>query len=444
MSGITGGVHRPSLERVIGVRALAANTVNLTVGAGIFVLPAVVAAQLGPTAVLAYLVCALAMGLVLLCFAEAGSRVFESGGACAYVEAAFGPFAGFMVSTLLWLGYAVVSIAAVANALVGTLGAAFPVVQQPIVRVAFLFVLFSGLAWANIRGARTGASAVEILTVMKLIPLVGLVLIGLFAIRLDNLRIETLPSVSDFGAATLMLFFAFGGSESAVTPSGEIRDPAHTIPRGLMLGIGAVVVLYLGLQAVAQGILGSQLSVETAAPLAATAERLIGAPGIVILLIAAGVSMFGTMTGDLLASPRAIFASAREGVLPVRLATIHSVYHTPHLAIALYGALAFLFAVTGAFQQLAVLSSVAILLVYLFTVIATVELRRRDVRASSTVFRLRGGLLIPVLAAGVIVWLLAQASRTEWTAIGTMLIVASLFYLVRRPHRQRSGSEGHR
>ena len=151
-----------------------------------------------------------------------------------------------------------------------------------------------------------------------------------------------------------------------------------------------------------------------------------------------------TMTGDLLASPRAIFASARDGVLPVRLATIHPAYHTPHLAIALYGALAFLFAVTGAFQQLAVLSSVAILLVYLFTVIATVELRRRDVRASSTVFRLRGGLLVPALATGVIVWLLAQASRTEWTAIGTMLIVASLFYLVRRPHRQRSGSEGHR
>ena len=113
MSANDGG--EASLERVIGVRALAANAVNITVGAGIFVLPAVIAAQLGPSAVFAYLACGIAMGLVLLCFAEAGSRVFESGGACAYVEAAFGPFSGFLVSTLLWFGWSVISDAAVAR-----------------------------------------------------------------------------------------------------------------------------------------------------------------------------------------------------------------------------------------------------------------------------------------------------------------------------------------
>ena len=90
-----------SLERVIGVWTLAAAAINMTVGAGIFVLPAIVAAQIGSTAILAYVVCAGAMGLVLLCFAAAGSRVKKSGGACAYVEAAFGPFAGFLASTLL-------------------------------------------------------------------------------------------------------------------------------------------------------------------------------------------------------------------------------------------------------------------------------------------------------------------------------------------------------
>jgi amino acid transporter len=421
-----------SLERVIGVRALAANTVNLTVGAGIFVLPALVAAQLGPAAVFAYLACAAAMGLVLLCFAEAGSRVFESGGACAYVEAAFGPYAGFLASTLLWLGYAVVSIAAVANALVGTLGAVFPTIEQPIPRGLFLFLLFAGVAWVNIRGVRQGARAVEIVTVMKLLPLVGLVLIGLFAIRPDNLSIETLPSAGDFGAATLLLFFAFGGSESAVTPSGEIRNPARTIPRGLLFGILGIVTLYLGLQAVAQGVLGADLPSASAAPLAATAERILGAPGAVILLAAAGVSMFGTVMGDMLTSPRALFASARDGVLPSRLASIHARFHTPNLAIAVYAGLAFAFAISGAFQPLAVLSTVAILLVYLSTVAATVELRRRDVRASDSVFRLPAGPLIPGLAAAVIVWLLAQATTTEWTAIGAMLGAASLFYLLRR------------
>lgn len=435
MSAATGG--EAALERVIGVRALAANAVNITVGAGIFVLPAVIAAQLGPAAVFAYLVCGLAMGLVLLCFAEAGSRVFESGGACAYVEAAFGPFPGFLVSTLLWFGWSVISDAAVATALAATVGSAFPFMAQPVPRLIFLLVLFAGLAAINIRGARQGARAVEILTLMKLVPLVGLVAIGLFAIRIENLAIEQLPSISDFGAATLVLFFAFGGAESAVTPSGEIRDPARTIPRGLLFGILGIVTLYLGLQAVAQGVLGTDLPSYSAAPLAATAERLVGTPGGVILLVGAAVSMLGTLTGDLLACPRAIFASARDGVLPRRLAAIHDRYHTPHLAIALYAALAFGFAVSGAFAQLAVLSSVAILLVYLFTVAATVQLRRRDVRASESVFLLPGGFTVPALAGAVIIWLLAQAARAEWAGIGILIVVASVYYFARRTHVRR-------
>jgi amino acid transporter len=119
------------LVRAIGVRTLAANGINLTVGSGIFVLPAAAAAALGPAAIFAYLVCAGAMLLVLLCFAEAGSRVARSGGAYAYVETAFGPFAGFLVTTLLWFGYGVLSDAAIATALSGTLAAAFPALASP-------------------------------------------------------------------------------------------------------------------------------------------------------------------------------------------------------------------------------------------------------------------------------------------------------------------------
>ncbi len=435
MNATTNG--EAALERVIGVRALAANAVNITVGAGIFVLPAVIAAQLGPAAVFAYLACGIAMGLVLLCFAEAGSRVFESGGACAYVEVAFGPFPGFLVSTLLWFGWSAISDAAVATALVATIGSAFPIMAQPGPRFLFLLVLFVTLAAINIRGVRQGARVGEFLTLMKLVPLIGLVAIGVFAIRIDNLAIEGLPSVSDFGAATLVLFFAFAGAESAVTPSGEIRDPVGTIPRGLLFGILGIVTLYLALQAVTQGVLGAELPNHSAAPLAATAERLIGTPGTVIMLVGAAVSMLGTLTGDLLACPRALFASARNGVLPRRLAAIHPRYHTPYLAIALYATFAFGFAISGAFEQLAVLSSVAILLVYLFTVAATVQLRRRDVRTSASVFLLPGGLIVPALAGVAIIWILAQATQAEWVGIGLLIIVASIYYLSRRSHVRR-------
>lgn len=432
-----GSDGQPALERVIGVRALAANTLNMTVGAGIFVLPAVVAARLGPSAVLAYLLCALAMGLVLLCFAEAGSRVHESGGACAYVEAAFGPLAGFFTSTLLWFGYGVLSDAAVATALAGTAGAAWPLVQQPVPRAIAIVLLFAVLAAINIRGVRHGARMVEVLTLTKLVPLVGLVCLGLFSVRLDNLRIGGLPTAGEFGAATLVLFFAFVGSESAVTPSGEIRDPARTVPRGILLGILGIASLYIAIQVVTQGVLGAELPEQAGAPLAATAERLIGPTGAVVLLAAAAISMLGTLGGDLLATPRALFASARDGILPRRLAAVHPRFHTPFLAIGLYAALACVLAISGVFETLATLSSMAILLVYLATIAATVELRRRDVRAVPAVFRLVGGPLIPALAAAVVVWLLSQAGRDEWLSIAALVAVAAAAYALRRPGGKR-------
>ena len=427
---------QPSLERVIGVRALAANTINLTVGAGIFVLPALVAARLGPSAIFAYFVCAFAMGLVLLCFAEAGSRVHESGGACAYAEAAFGPMAGFLVSTLLWFGWGVMGDAFVAVALVGTVGTIWPFVMEPIPRTILLLLLFVVLAAINIRGARHGARMVEILTLAKLVPLLALVCVGTFFVRLDNLRLDGVPTAGEFGAATLVLFFAFAGSESAVTPSGEIRDPARTIPRGLLLGILGIASLFIAIQIVAQGVLGASLPEHSAAPLAATAERLIGPSGIVILLAAAAISMLGALGGDLLATPRALLGSARDGILPRRLASIHPRFHTPFLAIGLYAALGFVLAASGVYETLAILSSMAILLVYLATAAATIELRRRDVRATPAVFRLIGGPLIPLVAAAVIVWLLSQARREEWLSIAVLVAVAAAVYALRRTSRR--------
>ena len=122
------------LLRIIGTQTLGLNIVNMVVGGGIFVLPGVIAMQLGSAAILAYLVCSVAVALVFLCFAEVGSRITRSGGAYAYIEEAFGPFAGFIASTLLWLGWAILSDAAITVAMVETMTVAFPVLGNPIRR----------------------------------------------------------------------------------------------------------------------------------------------------------------------------------------------------------------------------------------------------------------------------------------------------------------------
>ena len=100
-----------TLVRALGVRTLAASIVNTTVGAGIFVLPAAVAATIGAAAPVAFLICATAMGLIVTCFAMAGSRVAMTGGVYAYVEIAFGPFVGFLAGVLLYLASVMAPIA---------------------------------------------------------------------------------------------------------------------------------------------------------------------------------------------------------------------------------------------------------------------------------------------------------------------------------------------
>ena len=394
-------------------------------------LPGIVAGQLGPAALVAYAVCGLAMLLVVLCYAEAGSRVASSGGASAYVEAAFGPYAGFVVATLFWFGYAAAADAAIALGFIGIVGTVVPALQTPPIRMLALAALLAGLAWLNIRGVRQGARAVELLTLIKLLPLIALVVFGLFAIRGTVPSVE-LPAASALGAASLTIFFAFSGPDAALGPSAEIVDPPHTVPRAMILAVCGIVALYGGLHLVAQGLLGADLAKETAAPLAAAAGQLWGPVGRTLLLAAAALSVFACVAGDLLATPRALLASARQGGLPARFGAVHPRYRTPYVAIAAFALVIFLLGVSGTFQQLTVLASAALLVVYGATVGAAVVLRRRDVRAGGEPFRTPGGLLVPTLAAAIVLWLLAQTTWRERIGVALLIAVASVFYAIRR------------
>src|SRR5881296_997427 len=176
----------PSLKRVIGVSVLAFSAFNNIVGSGIFGLPALVAALLGPAAILAYLVCAVLMGLVGLCFAEVGSRVASAGGLYAYARVPFGPVVGGIAGTLLWCANAVVPSAAIANFLTDTLAVSWPVLDGGAPRVLFLTSIYLVLATINIRGTRSGARVSVTSAVIKLTALVLLVIAGAFAIHAPN------------------------------------------------------------------------------------------------------------------------------------------------------------------------------------------------------------------------------------------------------------------
>src|SRR6266487_3073622 len=131
------------LVRGIGIPALTANIVSSTIGAGIFVIPATVAAGLGPAAPLAFICCAIAMVLFVTCFAIAGSRVSLTGGLYAYVEVAFGKYVGFLAGMLYFLT-ALGAVAGVVNVLANSIAGLIPFLGNPFIRVVVIFLVYGG------------------------------------------------------------------------------------------------------------------------------------------------------------------------------------------------------------------------------------------------------------------------------------------------------------
>jgi amino acid transporter len=419
------------LSRELGVRQLAAVIFNYTVGSGIFVLPAVVAALLGPAAILAYLVCAGIMALSVMCFAEAGSRVSASGGPYAYVEAAFGPLPGFLTGVLnvlsaLAAAGAVASVfAASAAALIGT--------PTPLVQDVLMVTVLTAAATINIRSVGGGARLVEIAVVAKLLPLMAFVLAGAAFVRFDNLAWVSSPPVTSILSTTGVLIFAFLGIEGALQPSGEVHAPSRTVPRAVFLAIGAVVVLYISIQVVAQGLLGSALPDDRIAPLASAASVVVGPPGRAFMLIGATISMFGFLCGTVLTGPRSLFAFAENGLAPRPLAAVHPTRRTPHIAIVVYAAIALGLALSGTFERLLVLTNVSALLVYIGVAVSAWELRRRDVRTHGEPFLAPGGPAIPALTCVIIIGVIvATVSWIEVVAVAVTLVIATALYLFRR------------
>jgi APA family basic amino acid/polyamine antiporter len=418
------------LIRAIGPSVLGLNIVNMVVGGGIFVLPGLVAAQLGSAAILAYLVCSVAVALVFLCFAEVGSRITRSGGAYAYIEEAFGPFVGFIASTLLWFGWCVLSDAAITVAMVETMAIAFPVLGNPAPRALFIIALFAFLAITNIRGVKSGVRLLIFNTIAKLVPLLLLLAAGLFAIHFENLAIPEWPSAMSVSAGALVLFFAFSGAESALSSSGEIKNPSKTVPRGLLLGLGGILMLYVGLQTVAQGVLGAELASNTEAPLAAAATAVFGAWGAKMLLVGGVISIYATVSGDLLNTPRVLFASARDGSLPAFLAKVHPKYKTPYIAIAFAAAAICAIALSGTFKPLAGLASGSILMIYAAVCLSVLRLRQRDGNPKTGEFTVPGGSIIPILGFLLIAWLLWQLPLGEALGLGALIGASIVYYAV--------------
>ena len=404
------------LVRALGVWGLAASIVNITIGAGIFRAPGLkeVSGRLGAAAPVAYTTCAIAMTFVVMCFAEAGSRVALTGGPYAYVERAFGKPAGFAVGWFLWVT-GTVATAAVATIFADSVQHAVPALRSGVWRAALLVTVFGVVGAINVRGVQFGSRLNFASTIAKLIPLALLIVLALAHVRPENLAWTSTPAASEVMRASIFLIFVFAGIESAMVPSGEVREPATTVPRAVYLALIVVTIVYLLIQITAQGVLGPSL-VGRVAPLADVAVIVMGPAGGVLLGVAVVLSTFGYLCGMILAIPRALFAFSRDGVLPRALASVHPRFRTPWIAIIVQSLLSLALALSSGFEPLVILANVSVLSVYLGCAAAAWQLRRKGIRDETTagLRQLPGSSFAPPLAALIIVALLTSVTPREW------------------------------
>lgn len=411
------------LVRTVGTFGLSANIINIIIGSGIFALPAIIALKMGSASILAYIFCGILITFITLCFAEAGSKINNTGGPYTYIETAFGNYAGF-IAGIFAVASGCLSDAAVSNALVNVLGAVNPVFTSTGVRLAILFILFYGLAFVNILGIKQGIGLVKFNTIIKLIPLLLLIIFGWKDVSFSNLRIEALPDIKQLGETSLILFFAFVGCESGLIVGGEVVNPKRTVPKAIFISISTVVVVYILIQMVSQGVLGASLVDFKAAPLAETAKVVFGPVGYVLLIVGASISMFGFLSGELLNVPRVVYALARDKVIPIKsLAKIHKKYATPHIAIIVYATIGFIIAATGSFEKLVVIATSSILVLYFGVALSVIKLRRMQ-KTQADEFKIPGGWTVPILSMGIILYFLSNLAIKE--IVGTIIIICIL------------------
>jgi basic amino acid/polyamine antiporter, APA family len=419
-----------SLKREIGILDVAVNVVNISIASGIFLLPALIAGILGNASFMAYVLCGTLFLLIALCYAEASSRITNTGGAYTYIENAFGKYIGFMGNSLVWFGCGVFASAAMVNGIADILSVSFPMFTNPIYRGALFLLMLVFCAFFNVKGIKQGMNVIKLLTLIKILPLILLVGVGLFYLKADNLHWEKLPTFKSLGEASLILFFAFTGGEMAVNISGEMKNPNRTAPLGLLLGIGVIILFYCLLQLVAQGVLGSDLLNHKEAPLAAVAGVLFGDFGVTLLTICSVMAIFGSLNSIVLLFPRTLYAGAKDGTLPTFLAKIHPEFATPYWSIISFCIMVFLVAISGGFKQLVVLATASIFLIHLGVVLAVIKSKLQKETVQTTSFTLYGGLTIPILALVVLIWFLGQLKFNEIKAMGVFLAILSLIYLV--------------
>lgn len=415
---------------VRGIRRwdLVAVTINGIIGAGIFGLPSKVYGLIGGYSLIAFVACALVVMLIILCFAEVGSRFDETGGPYLYAREAFGPTVAFEVGWLIWLAR-LTAFAANCNLMISYLSVFWAPANKGIVRAGIIVVVVIALTIINVLGVRQAAVASNIFTIGKLLPMLIFIAVGLFFLNPSAFALGPRPGTGPFSQSVLLLLYAFTGFEMAVIPAGEIRNPQRDLPRALLIAMAVIATTYILIQIVCIGTL-PELAKSTK-PLADAGQRFMGSAGAAIISAGAIISVAGNLNITVLSASRVPFAIAEQKQLPAMFARVHERFCTPHISIIVTSALMLVLTLNSSFVVALTISTIARLVAYAVTCAALPVLRKRTATRPAH-FKLPGGVFIAIATLILAGWLLMNSTLYEAIAATIAAAVGMAIYVAYR------------
>lgn len=435
-----------SSPRAMGLPTLAAVGVNSIIGAGFYLLPAQYFATAGAWAPVVLLVVGVLMFAIALCFAEVGSRFRENGGAYLYVRSAFGPLAGFEIGWILYVSR-VISTASMFAALVMLVEVTTGRTLGLGATAAMVIPLATVIAAFSIIGGKVNAGLLTALAVIKVTPVVLLIVLAVHRLEVSALVPAQPLGLSAAVAAATMAMFSYAGFENLAIPAGEARDPQRDVPRALFASLAAGVVLLVGANAVAIGLVPNLADSRLA--LGDAAGIVLGPAGWWAIAATAILAVAGSNAGAVLANSRLLQGLADQGDTWAWFGTRSARFGTPVVAVVISSVLVVALALTGTFQSLVVLAVGTRLVVYLSVALAAMRLRRaeRAGAAPPAAYRMPAAPLVLAVVVLGCAGILVQMTAVQAVAIVSGLAVGLVLFLARgrpaqAPVTDRPGPEG--
>jgi len=375
--------------------------VGSIVGADIYIASALTAGLLGPAAILVWVVAGVCATIIALVFAYCSYYVPRVGGPFAFVSEAFDDFYGFLTGWSIWIAE-VLARPVFAIAFVQYLQFFLPLdfFEQLAIKAVFLFAL----TYINIRGVKAAGRVNDVLTIIKLAPLLLLIIVGVgyFAVHPGILTSNYLPfaplGFGNFGVALVLIFWAYVGFEMGTLPASEVKNPRRTIPKAIITGMMIVTIFYLSTNFIVYGLKNWTELQATKVPLVLAGTAILGTTGAVIMAIGALVSVSGSDESGILGTARLSYAMSVDGLFPRLFSKEHPKYQTPYMALLVQGIIAFVLCIFSGLSDLISFSVFNLAVAFLLTCLALLVLGKRKHAK-----KLHGQRILPV--AGIIICL---------------------------------------